>query len=99
MLILGIDSQFAYIEAVATVLTDLGIGDRLPRCVLSGSALMVGWRLLEVTGVDVQLDGNRATAVSFRERGLMCMGRSMEIKLVLSLVGLHPSRNPTADLM
>ncbi len=37
MLILGIDSQFAYIEAVATVLSDLGIGERLPRCVLSGS--------------------------------------------------------------
>jgi hypothetical protein len=37
MLLLGIDSQFAYIEAVATVLMDAGIGDKLPRPLLSGA--------------------------------------------------------------
>ena len=36
MLILGIDSQFAYIETVATVLSDAGWGERLPRWALSG---------------------------------------------------------------
>lgn len=36
MLILGIDSQFAYIEAVATVLCDAGWGDRIPRPLLNG---------------------------------------------------------------
>ena len=37
MLLLGIDSQFAYIEAVATVLMDAGIGEKWPRPLLSGA--------------------------------------------------------------
>ena len=37
MLLLGIDSQFAYIETLATVLADAGWGERLSRPALSGA--------------------------------------------------------------
>ncbi|CAJ1402873.1 unnamed protein product [Effrenium voratum] len=43
MLILGIDSQFAYIETVATVLSDAGWGERLPRWALSGLICLVSY--------------------------------------------------------
>ena len=36
MLLLGIDSQFAYVETIATLLTDAGWGEGLPRPALSG---------------------------------------------------------------
>ena len=36
MLLLGIDSQFAYIETLATALADAGWGERLPRPALAG---------------------------------------------------------------
>ncbi|CAE7345699.1 ubpA [Symbiodinium sp. CCMP2592] len=43
MLLLGIDSQFAYIETLATVLADAGWGERLPRPALTGLICFVSY--------------------------------------------------------
>ena len=80
MLILGIDSQFAKIEAVATALTDLGIGERLPRCFLSGLICFVFWifGILFVTNAGVYFlelfDTYISIYVMFTVGALECIG-------------------------
>ena len=80
MLLLGIDSQFAKIEAVATALTDLGIGERLPRCVLSGLICFVFWifGILFVTNAGVYFlelfDTYISIYVMFAVGALECIG-------------------------
>ncbi|CAK8988921.1 Sodium-dependent serotonin transporter (SERT) (5HT transporter) (5HTT) (Solute carrier family 6 member 4) [Durusdinium trenchii] len=80
MLILGIDSQFAYIEAVATVLCDAGVGDRLPRWALSGLICLVSYLIgiLFVTNAGVYFlelfDNYISIYVMFAVGALECIG-------------------------
>lgn len=80
MLLLGIDSQFAYIEAVATVLMDAGIGDKLPRPLLSGIICFISYIIgfLFVTNAGVYFlelfDNYVSIYVMFAVGALECLG-------------------------
>mmetsp|Transcript_7498 Transcript_7498/g.13008 ORF Transcript_7498/g.13008 Transcript_7498/m.13008 type:complete len:627 (-) Transcript_7498:65-1945(-) len=80
MLLLGIDSQFAYIEAVATVLMDAGIGEKWPRPLLSGIICFISYviGLLFVTNAGVYFlelfDNYVSIYVMFAVGALECLG-------------------------